>query len=213
MERDVRTIFWIQALRAFVYGLATVIVGSGMHLSTGQVGLFVTAMLVGMPLVSLAVGTWGERIGRRRLYTTLFLVLAAAGAVPAFTAWLPLLIIAALTGTLSPDPNESGPITSLEQAMLGQAPAAVRTRVFGRYNAVAYLAGALGALAAGGPHALRHLYPHLPADQRWLVVFPVVGLICAFLASRLSEHVEAEPFEGPAVPRRPCHGSHSSLYT
>ena len=35
--------------------------------------------------------------------------------------------------------------------MIGQAPADARVHVFGRYNAVAYLAGAFGALAAGGP--------------------------------------------------------------
>jgi hypothetical protein len=50
----------------------------------------------------------------------------------------------------------------------------MRARVFGRYNAVAYLAGAIGALAAGGPDAFRHLVPSLPAGQRWLLAFPAL---------------------------------------
>jgi predicted MFS family arabinose efflux permease len=138
-----------------------------------------------------AVGLAGDRFGRRRAYAGLLLVMGAAGAVFALTRSLPLLVLVALTGTLSTDPNESGPITSLEQAMMGGAPAAVRARVFGRYNAVAYLAGAIGALAAGGPDAFRRLVPALPADQRWLLAFPVLALVCAALARRLSGAVEA----------------------
>ena len=72
---------------------------------------------------------------------------------------MPLLVLAALTGTLSTDPNEAGPITTVEQAMLAGTPAAERSRVYGRYNAVAYLAGAVGALAAGGPSAVRDVLP------------------------------------------------------
>src|SRR3990172_646690 len=102
-----------------------------------------------------------------------------------------VLIPVALTGTLSTDANESGPITSLEQAMLGGAPAAMRARVFGRYNAVAYLAGSAGALAAGGPGVLRGFVPALPEDQRWLLLFPVVAVACLNLAGRLSDAVEA----------------------
>src|SRR5436190_8293427 len=174
MERDLRTILAIQALRAFGYGFGSVLLGSvlaGGGLSDGQVGLVFTAMLAGMAIVSVGVGLRGERLGRRNVYITLLLVMAATGLVYAFTDFVPLLVIAALTGTLSTDPNESGPITSLEQAMLGHAPAELRTRVFGKYNAMAYLAGALGALAAGGPAAFRHVLPALPADQRWLLVF------------------------------------------
>jgi predicted MFS family arabinose efflux permease len=67
----------------------------------------------------------------------------------------------------------------------------MRARVFGRYNAVAYLAGAVGALAAGGPDAFRRLVPALPADQRWLLAFPALALVCVALARRLSGGVEA----------------------
>jgi hypothetical protein len=110
----------------------------------------------------------------------------------AVTRWLPALVLAALTGCLSTDPNESGPITSLEQAMMGAAPASSRARVLGRYNAVAYLSGSIGALAAGGPQAFRSVFPALPADQRWLLAFPVIGVACALLALRLSDATEIE---------------------
>jgi MFS family permease len=190
---DLQLILAIQALRAFLYGFGSVILGSALArggLSDFEVGVVFTAMLAGMAGSSIAVGLAGDRIGRRRAYVALLLLMGAAGSVFALTRSLPLLVLAALTGTLSTDPNESGPITSLEQAMMGGAPAAMRARVFGRYNAVAYLAGAIGALTAGGPDAFRRLVPALPADQRWLLAFPALALVCLALALRLSDGVE-----------------------
>jgi predicted MFS family arabinose efflux permease len=113
-----------------------------------------------------------------------------SGAVFALTSWLPALLLAAATGTLSTDANESGPITSLEQAMLAGAPPDTRSRLFGRYNAAAYVAGSIGALFAGGPAAFRHVLPALPADQRWLLAFPVVAVACVAVAGRLPASVD-----------------------
>ncbi len=149
-------------------------------------------MLLGMAFSSLAVGRWGEAVGRRRTYVGLLVIMGVAGAVFALTGFVPFLVVAALTGTLSTDPNESGPITTVEQAMLASTPSDERSRVYGRYNAVAYLAGAAGALAAGGPSALRDILPGLPPDQRWLLLMPIGAVVCVLLAVRLSGHVEVE---------------------
>lgn len=194
LVRDLRLILSIQGLRAFLYGFGSVLLGTSLAaggLSDFQVGLVFTAMLAGMAVASIGVGLRGDRIGRRRLYAGLLLLMGAAGTVFALTGSLPALVLAALTGTLSTDPNESGPITSIEQAMIGHAPATARAHVFGRYNAVAYLAGAIGSLLAGGPAAFRHLLPSLPPDQRFLLAFPVLALVCARLAAKLSPVVEA----------------------
>ncbi|MGQ0668705.1 MAG: MFS transporter [Actinomycetota bacterium] len=194
VERDLRLILSVQGLRAFLYGFGSVLLGSSLAasgLSDLEVGIVFTAMLAGMAVMSAAVGLRGDRIGRRRLYTVLLLLMGVAGAVFALTDWLPALVLAALTGTMSTDPNESGPITSIEQAMMGHAPSRTRARVFGRYNAIAYLAGALGALAAGGPAALRDIVPSLPPSQRWLLAFPILALVCARIATHLSAEVEA----------------------
>jgi MFS family permease len=192
---DVRLIFSIQAVRAFLYGFSSILVGASLAasgLSAATVGIVFTAMLLGMAISSIAVGRWGEAIGRRRTYVGLLVVMGIAGAVFALTGEVALLVLAALTGTLSTDPNESGPITTVEQAMLSSAPAAERSRVYGRYNAVAYLAGAAGALAAGGPSALRGLFPGLPPDQRWLLLMPVGAAVCAIMAVRLSRTIEVD---------------------
>ena len=190
---DVRLIFSVQAIRAFLYGFSSILIGASLAasgLDTTAVGAIFTAMLVGMAISSLVVGRWGERIGRRRTYVGLLAVMGLAGAVFAFSGSVPVLVLAALTGTLSTDPNESGPITTVEQSMLASTPPRERGRVYGRYNAVAYLAGAVGALAAGGPSALRDVIPALPPDQRWLLIMPVGAAACALIAMRLSTIVE-----------------------
>lgn len=190
---DVRLIFSVQAIRAFLYGFSSIIIGASLAatgLDAASVGVVFTAMLIGMAISSLAIGRWGEAIGRRRAYVTLLVLMGAAGTVFALTGFVPFLVLAALTGTLSTDPNESGPITTVEQAMLASAPPAERSRVYGRYNAVAFLAGAVGALAAGGPSAMRDFIPGLPPDQRWLLLMPIGAAACALLARRLSLRVE-----------------------
>ena len=190
---DVRLIYLIQAVRAFLYGFSSLLIGASLAatgLDDAAVGVVFTAMLLGMAISSLAVGRWGEALGRRRTYIGLLVIMGVAGTVFALTGFVPFLVIAALTGTLSTDPNESGPITTVEQAMLASTPPRERSRVYGRYNAVAYLAGAAGALAAGGPSAMRDLLPGIPPDQRWLLLMPIGAAVCVLLAMRLSTRVE-----------------------
>src|SRR5436190_4366668 len=214
IERDLHTIVWVQALRAFLYGFGSILIGTVLAtegLSDAQVGLVFTAMLAGMALASIGVGLRGNRIRRRRLYTSLLLAMGATGAVYALTTWFPALVLAALTGTLSTDPNESGPITSLEQSMIGESPPSARLRVFGRYNAVAYLAGSIGSLAAGGPAAFRHLFPALPANRWFLLAFPAVALACAAVARRLSPAVEPAREEGAPLAPSSLHRSRRAV--
>jgi predicted MFS family arabinose efflux permease len=210
IERDLRSILAVQALRAFAYGFASVLLGASLAdggFSPTQVGLVFTAMLAGNAIVSIGVGTFGEQVGRRRLYALLLALMGLAGSVYAFADAFWILVLVALTGTLSTDPNESGPITSIEQAMMGSSPREVRARVFGRYNAVAYLAGAAGALAAGGPELLRRSIPSIPNDQRWLLLFALVALGGVAISLRLSPAVES------AVPPagRPLQRSRSTV--
>jgi len=75
--------------------------------------------------------------------------MAIAGAVFALSDSLALLILAGLTGRLSVEVVESGPFTSVEQAMIPEVAGAGTTKAFGTYNAFAALLGAGGALLAG----------------------------------------------------------------
>jgi len=204
MSPDVRRIFLAQALRAFAYGFGAVLLGVSLEASgwsSGRVGVLLTCIVAGTALMSVAVGTLGDRIGRRRFYTGLFVGLCLSGAVFALTDNFWLLLPVALAGALSTDVVESGPFTSLEQAML---PAGLdnrgRTRVFGQYNAIATIAGSVGALAAGGPALLRDAIGGFPADHRFFLLFVPVGVIGALVASGLSERVDVDRRAGLGLP-------------
>ena len=203
IERDLKRILWIQALRAFAYGFGVVVLGAALvrdGFSAAKVTFILTAILVGMGLASILVGFIGERVGRRRLYIILLVLMGIVGAIFAISGNVWVLAAVSLTGTMSTDANESGPITSLEQAMIGQAPGEARIRVFGRYNAVAYLAGALGALAAGGPKFLHDHWGGAPSSQRWLLLIPLAAALSATLALRLSPEVESDGAPGVKKP-------------
>ena len=68
-----------------------------------------------------------------------------------------------------------------------------RTSMFGRYNAVATVAGSVGALAAGGPALMREHGFGVGADHRFFLVLVPAGLLGAVVARSLSLAVEAAP--------------------
>ena len=204
MSPDIRRIFAAQAFRAAAYGFTSVFLGISLEArgwSSTRVGLLLTAVVAGTALMNLLVGTLGDRFGRRRTYAALFLGLALSGAVFGVTSTQWVLMAVALTGTLSTDVVESGPFTSLEQGMLPSGLAGHdATRVFGWYNAVATLAGSLGALAAGGPALLRESVTGIPTDERFFLVLVPAGLIGAIIAMSLSDAVEDRPGDGDPRP-------------
>ncbi len=199
LSGDARRLLAVQALRAFAYGLGSVLIGVSLARagrSGAQVGLVLGALLAGTALVSLLLARYGERVGRRRAYRLLLLGMGVAGTVFAVTTWPVALVLAALTGTVSTEVVESGPFTSLEQAMLPNTVAPQRrTWLFGRYNVVATLAGSLGALAAGGPALLEGGLPALPASQRLLLAYPLAAAAGLVVAAGLSPAVEADRHE------------------
>jgi predicted MFS family arabinose efflux permease len=206
LTADAHRILWAQALRAFAYGFGAVLLGSTLEregFSSGEVGLVLAAVVGGTVISSLAVGRWGDRWGRRRSYVILYLALAVTGVVFAFSDQVWALSAVALAGALSTEVVESGPFTSLEQSMLAtDLSGRARIRGFGLYNAVATAAGSVGALAAGGPDLLRHVWSDTPTDQRFFVVFVPVALAGAAVACTLSRFVEAAP--EASAPRAPA---------
>jgi predicted MFS family arabinose efflux permease len=165
-------------------------------LTGAEVGVVLAALLAGAAFVSILIGRYGDRVGRRRTYRSLFVLMAAAGTVFALTDWLPALILAALSGTVSSEVVESGPFTSIEQAMLPHAAAtADTTRLFGAYNTVATLAGSLGALVA-----------LVGSTPRWLLAYPAAAAAGMLASARLSPAVELG-HELEAEPLPPLHRS------
>src|SRR6266567_3264696 len=166
---DARLLVAGQGVRAAGYGFTAVLLG---------------ALIAGTALASLAVGRFGDRFGRRRCYAVFFGGIAVAGVVVAAGAPLWVLLVVALTGTLSTDVVDNGPATTLEQAMLAAEDAGTAA-VYGRYNMAGAAAGALGSLAV----ILTGLGPDgaSGAVHAWLfLVLVPVGITGAILAARLS---------------------------
>jgi MFS family permease len=188
---DARLLVAGQGVRAAGYGFTAVLLGAllaGRGFSHLQVGLVLTALIAGTALASLAVGRFGDGVGRRRSYAVFFGGVVVAGVVVATGAPLWVLLVVALTGTLSTDVVDNGPATTLEQAMLATEDAGTAA-VYGRYNAVGAAAGALGALAV----SLTGLGLHGASSRvhAWLfLVLVPVGITGAILAARLSAAVE-----------------------
>ena len=104
--------------------------------------------------------------------------MAVAGTAFALTGWLPALLLAALTGTVSTDVVESGPFTSLEQAMLSDTQGD-SMRLFAVYNTVATLAGSAGALLAV-----------VGSSAHWLLAYPVCAVTGLLVTAGLTRAVE-----------------------
>lgn len=203
MTSDGKRILVAHSLRAMVFGFASVLLGvtlAGGGWSTTRVGLLLAAILAGAGIASVLVGRFAERVGRRRTYAVLFGGLAVSGAAFGLTDNIVVLVAVALTGTLSTEIIESGPFSSLEQAMLPETvPTARRTRTFGVYSAVATIAGSVGALAAGGPQLLRDAGFGI-ADQRFFLALTPVGLVGVAVALSLSPRVESARPTGRTAP-------------
>ena len=211
---DARSLLAAQGLRAAGYGLSAVLLGTTLHnfgLPAAQVGLVLAAVVAGTVLSSVAIGAYADRFGRRRCYQVLWLMLAVSGVVFSLTDRVWLLVLPALTGALSTEVVESGPFTTLEQAMLAAAVPDQRplVRGFGLYNAVAAAAGSLGALSAAAPDLLRRAWPSAPTDQRYFLLLAAIALAGWRLTRRLTPAVEAPEHSAGAVrsARRPLNRS------
>jgi MFS family permease len=179
-----------QALRAVGYGFTSVLLGrllADRGASPGQVGLLLAALVAGSALSSMAVGRFGDAVGRRSSYALVYAGIAVAGAVVALGAPVWLIAAVALTGTLSTDVVDNGPATTLEQAMLAdEAGGPSGARAWGVYNFVGFIAGACGALAQGGAG----LFTGQPLGATAFLVLVPVGVGGVVLALTLSPRVE-----------------------
>ena len=209
MERaatDLRLLFATRALRMFAFGVASVVLVlhlTAAGLGEARAGLLITLTLLGDVVVSLAVTTRADRVGRRRMLALGGFLVILAGLVFATSTTFAALAAAAFVGVLSPSGNEVGPFLPIEQAALSQElPAGRRTRAFAWYQLTGSLATALGALTGGaGAEALQRAgVAPLRSYQALFAGYAVTGAFLVLLAARLSPAVEA-PAAAAATPR------------
>ena len=207
--RDGQRIILMRGLRQGAYGLLAVVLAIALTregFSPAAIGALVTVSLAGDFLGTLVIGHYADRWGRRRTLIVLALLMALTGLIFGFLHWYPLLLLAAFFGTLGTSSSETAPFLPIEQAMLGsQETGTGRTRLFARYNLVASIAGACGALVAGLPALLaRSGLPFDPLLALTFCLYALAAVIVAVQAARLSDAVEVK---GAALPERGSLGS------
>ena len=194
---DAWLLFATRSIRLFAYGSVSVVLVFyliGLGLSESQTGLVLTLTLIGDTLVSLALTTRADRLGRRRMLMVGAALMAAAGLAFASTTNLWLLIAAGTIGVISPSGNEVGPFLSIEQAALSHVVTdRTRTEVFAWYTLTGSMATALGALAGGTlTGALRDAGWTAVSGYRVIVIlYAALGGALAVLFTRLSPAAEA----------------------
>lgn len=208
LGRDGRLIFATRAVRMFGYGLASVVLVlylAALGLPDPVIGLLLTLTLLGDAAISLWLTTHADRVGRRRVLLAGALLMCLAGIGFASTSALPVLVIAATIGVISPSGNEVGPFLAVEQASLSQTlPDRARTGVFAWFSLTGSFATAAGALAGGGVAGALIASGRAPVDAYRVVIvlYACLGLVLAALFSRVSPLVEAPRREDVSVVTR-----------
>jgi MFS family permease len=198
---DVRLLFTSRALRLFAYGFLSVVLVLylvELGLSESEIGVLLSATLLGDTAISLWMTTRADRVGRRRMLLLGAALMFAGGAAFASTHAFWALLAAATVGVISPSGNEVGPFLALEQAALAQSVEPTRrTGTFAWYSLTGSFATALGALAGGvAAEGLQRSGMTPVASYRWILLgYAASGVVLFALISRLSPGVEAPPAE------------------
>ena len=203
LSLDGRLLFLTRSARLFGYGLFSVVLVlylNAIGLSKGEIGVLLTLTLLGDMVISLALTTSADRVGRRRTLIAGALLMIFAGIVFALTSDFWLLLLAATVGVISPSGNEVGPFLSVEQATLSQTLASDRrTEAFAWYNLVGSVATAAGALCGGAITQLVIALGYTGASiyRPLAVVYAAIGGLLALTFMRLSPAAEVAPAEVP----------------
>lgn len=196
LTSDGRTLFMTRIVRLFAYGFLSVVLVlylASIGLSETQIGLLLTLTLIGDTAISLWITTHADRIGRRRMLVAGSLLMVFAGTLFALTRSFIPLLFAATIGVISPSGYEVGPFLSIEQAALSEiTPGERRTQVFAWYNLFGSFTTALGSL--GGGTLVQGLensgFTVLNSYRTIVIIYAFIGLVLAFLFTRLSPSVE-----------------------
>ncbi len=203
---DAGSLLWARGLRAFGDGFVSLLLPFYLTLlgfDALEIGVMITATLLGSGLMTLAVGMIAHRYRGRSLLLAASLLMTATGIAIVFVNdFLPLLIVA-FVGTLNPSTGDVSVFSPLEHALLAQA-ANVRSRtaLFARYSLVGALVGAAGAQAAGMPaFAAAFLALDIKtALQGMFLLYGALGCIAALFYRRLSPQIDIHEAAQRPVP-------------
>jgi MFS family permease len=212
-QPDARRILTARALRAFTDGYVALLLPYYLTLlgySALQIGLIITATLLGSGVTTLSIGLIAHRCRSRTLLRAASLLMLATGiSLVRVTDFWPLLIVA-FVGTINPSNGDVSVFLPLEQSLLSQTviPQS-RTALFARYSLFAGLASAIGAQAAALPAMAAHFgLGENSAIQGMFLLYGAAGLGTLWMYRGMSQSIDAH---GDA-PRAPLGASKHRVY-
>jgi len=187
MRFDIALLYIARGVRGLGDGFATILLPaylSAIGFSSGQIGIIVSASLLGTALLTLAVGFIAPRHDLRNFMLGGALVMACTGlAFPSVDVFA-IIAIVAFVGTINPSTGDLGVLVPLEHAMLAQCvPDDDRTRTFARYSLIGALSMATGSLLAAVPDFMTSAagLGGVTAFRIMFYVYAALGLVCAAL--------------------------------
>ncbi len=207
--RATRPVIVARAIRAFADGFAAVLLARYLqHIGFDgfQIGVIVTATLLGSAALTLWAGLRLNRWGAQRVLFASCALMALTGlGFSTVTRFWPLVIVG-FVGTLNPSGGDVSLFLPTEQAVLADlSEGHARTQSFAVYNLAAAFAAALGALASPLPEKLADAqgWDVARVERLSFLVYVVVAVAAALVYRSLRTHA------GISAPRGGLHKSRS----
>src|SRR5215813_4136778 len=204
---DIALLYIARGVRGLGDGFAIILLPaylSAIGFSPGQIGVILSASLLGTALLTLAVGFIAPRHDLRNFMLAGALLMASTGlAFPSVDVFA-IIAIVAFVGTINPSTGDLGVLVPLEHAMLAQGvPDDERTRTFARYSLIGALSMATGSLLAAAPDFMMSAagVGEVTAFRIMFYVYAALGLVCAALYWRLP-HAQMQE-KRPSAPLGP----------
>jgi MFS family permease len=205
---NITLLYVARGIRGFGDGFATIILPAyltAIGYGPVEIGIVLTASLLGTAVLTLAIGAVAPRHDLRLLMLIGAALMVLTGlAFPSFQS-IAVIAVVAFVGTINPSTGDLGVLVPLEHAMLASGVAdEQRTRAFTNYSLIGALSMAAGTLAAAAPDMLARLaIDRLEAFRLMFYVYAALGALCVVLYRRLPHARAAAPIaHAPLGPSR-----------
>jgi MFS family permease len=192
VQPDAKLLVCAKGLRAVADGFVSILLPAylvALGHDAVEVGLLITATLLGSAAATLLVGLITTRFGYRRLLLAASALMVGTGlGFAGLQGFVPLLVVGFL-GTLNPAAGDVSVFVPLEQSMLARLVADKdRTALFARYSLAGSLMGACGTLLAALPElaGARLGLSTVGAMQVMFVAYAIIGIGAGAIYARVT---------------------------